>query len=69
MQRREITQGWANPWPRDKPFVRRGAVGSHRDEMPPEILAEFLTEAGTSLARTGYLQAPPGSARLPALAT
>ena len=67
MQRREITQGWANPWPKDKLFVRRGDVGSYRDEMPPEILAQFLTEAGAALARAGYLEEAVESGRIAAL--
>lgn len=55
-QRREQALGWANKrWPRDQPFVRRGAIGSHRNEMPPEALALFLAEAGPTLRKTGYL--------------
>ena len=42
-------------WPKDKPFVRRGEVGSHKDEMPPEVLEEFLREAGGTLRKLGYL--------------
>jgi cephalosporin hydroxylase len=57
MQAKEATQGWANTaWPREKQFLRRGVVGSHRDEMPPEILACFLKDAGATLARQGYLE-------------
>ena len=55
MRRREQRFGWDNPgWPKDKPFVRRGVAGSYRDEMPPEALALFLTEAGDTLRRHGY---------------
>ena len=42
-------------WPNDRPFVRRGEVGSHKDEMPPEVLEEFLREAGGTLRKLGYL--------------
>ena len=28
-------------WPKDKPFVRRGEVGSHKDEMPPRSSRSF----------------------------
>lgn len=41
-------------WPRDKPFFRRGEVGSHRDEVPPEVLASFLNAAMPTLQRCGY---------------
>jgi hypothetical protein len=35
-------------------FFRRGIIGSHRDEMPPDVLAVFLAEAGPALRRCGY---------------
>ena len=55
MKQREQAKGWSDPrWPKDKPFVRRGAVGSFRDEMPPEALALFLAEAGPTLQKLGY---------------
>jgi len=54
-QRREKQQGWSNPeWPKGQAFVRRGVVGSHRDEMSAEVLAAFLAEAGPTLRRFGY---------------
>jgi hypothetical protein len=54
-QRREKALGWDDPaWPKDRAFVRRGVVGSFKDEMPPEALAEFLREAGPTLAKHGY---------------
>jgi cephalosporin hydroxylase/Flp pilus assembly protein TadD len=57
MQAKEATQGWANTaWPKEKQFLRRGVVGSYRDEMPPEILACFMEDAGATLARQGYLE-------------
>lgn len=55
-QEREKLRGWENEqWPRDKQFLRRGAVGSFRDEMPADSLALFLEEAGPTLDRLGYL--------------
>jgi hypothetical protein len=42
-------------WPRDRPFVRRGQAGSHKDEMPPDVLEVFLREAGDTLRRLGYV--------------
>jgi hypothetical protein len=41
-------------WPKDRLFRRRGQVGSYRDEMPPEVLAAFLAEAGETLQACGY---------------
>ena len=56
MKEREQTNGWNDPrWPKDKPFVRRGAVGSFRDEMPPAALALFLGEAESTLRKLGYM--------------
>jgi hypothetical protein len=55
MKQREKRLGWDHPtWPRDKAFIRRGTVGSYRDEMPPEVLALFQAEAGATLLKTGY---------------
>ena len=55
MQDREKRLGWQNAaWPKDKPFIRRGAVGSYADEMPPEVLTAFLNEAGPTLKLVGY---------------
>jgi hypothetical protein len=54
-QAKERTQGWDNQaWPRDQPFIRRGKVGSWRDEMPPAVLDAFLKIAGPTLQRFGY---------------
>jgi len=56
MQRKEQRYGWDNPkWPGDKFFVRRGAVGSHKDEMPPDVLDMFVRDAHGTLAKFGYL--------------
>jgi hypothetical protein len=55
MQTRERRFGWDNAqWPKDKRFVRRGAVGSHADEMPVEVQRAFLAQAGATLRRLGY---------------
>ncbi len=55
MRKREERFGWDNAaWPKDKPFVRRGVVGSYRDEMPAEVLTAFLAEAGQTLRKYGY---------------
>ena len=53
---KELRHGWDNAnWPKDRAFVRRGVVGSYRDEMPPDVLAAFLARAGPTLARLGYV--------------
>jgi len=51
MRRQERTA-----WPSDKPFVRRGEIGSFRDEMPPDALRLFLSEAGQTLLKAGYFR-------------
>lgn len=56
MRGKEQKFGWANAaWPRNKAFVRRGEVGSFKDEMPPEILEAFLKLSAPTLKRVGYL--------------
>ena len=40
-------------------FFRRGVAGSHKDEMPPDVLAAFLKDAGETLRRHGYLADDP----------
>ncbi len=62
MRQKEIVYGWPSPllprgslWPRDKSFVRRGKVGSHTDEMPPDVLEAFLDGARDTLQKCGYL--------------
>jgi hypothetical protein len=56
MRRKEDQEGWSHPaWPRDKPFRRRGVVGSHQDEMPAEVLSAFLREGGDVLQQCGYV--------------
>lgn len=55
MREREKTMGWSSPvWPKDKPFVRRGEVGSFKDEMPQVVSAEFMRQAEQTLIRAGY---------------
>jgi hypothetical protein len=56
MRRKEARHGWETPgWPKDKPFIRRGKVGSYRDEMPADVLEAFLRDAERTLASQGYL--------------
>jgi hypothetical protein len=55
MRQKEGTFGSANlSWPRDKPFVRRGVVGSFKDEMPPEVLDSFMRQSASAMASLGY---------------
>jgi len=55
MREREKTMGWSSTaWPTDKAFVRRGEVGSFKDEMPQAVSAEFMRQAEQTLIRAGY---------------
>jgi hypothetical protein len=56
MRAREKKFRWDNPaWPRNKPFFRRGEVGSFRDEMPEGALEAFTKLSMPTLQRLGYL--------------
>jgi len=56
MKKREQSFAWENPnIPKNKQFVRRGEVGSHKDEMPPAVAEAFLAGAGTAMKKAGYL--------------
>ncbi len=52
---KEKKEGFVKAWPRHASFFRRGQVNSYLDEMPAEVLAAFLQQAGPTLARFGYL--------------
>jgi hypothetical protein len=55
MKKREVLSGWDNKrWPKDKAFVRRGKVGSYRDEMEGGVLELFEKQAGDVLQSLGY---------------
>jgi hypothetical protein len=41
-------------WPKDRAFVRKGEVGSHKEELAPEVLESFMREAGGTLRKLGY---------------
>ena len=54
-QEKEREMGWSSKvWPSDQPFVRRGIVGSYRDEMPAHLLHRFMEYSDVSLHRLGY---------------
>ena len=56
MREKEEKTGWANSsWPRSRFFVRRGEVGSFKDEMPKNVLSAFLAQAGDTLRACNYL--------------
>jgi hypothetical protein len=56
MRSKEIQFGWdGDRWPGTEFFVRRGVVGSHRDEMPDDLLELFTREAGPTLSACGYV--------------
>jgi hypothetical protein len=55
MRRREALYGMdAAHWPKDQAFIRRGEVGSYRDEMPADVLDAFMTLAQSTLQKVGY---------------
>lgn len=57
MRQKELVYGWDNPrWPRDKRFVRRGQIGSYKDEMPPDVLEAFLQDSAETLRKCGYYE-------------
>jgi hypothetical protein len=56
MKQREAAFAWENPQiPRGREFIRRGQVGSHKDEMPPAVQEAFLAEAADMMKKMGYL--------------
>lgn len=56
MRHREETSGWDDrgAWPSDKHFVRRGKIGSYKDEMPVDVQTAFISQAGPVLRSCGY---------------
>ncbi|MBP0000096.1 MAG: sulfotransferase domain-containing protein [Cyanobacteria bacterium SID2] len=55
LRRKEEQFGLNNPgWPKGEFFNRRGKSGAYKDEMPPEVLAAFMEEAGETLQKMGY---------------
>jgi Sulfotransferase domain len=56
LREKEKKFGWADSvWPKDKAFVRRGKVGSFKDEMPGAVLKAFMEQSEPTLKRLGYL--------------
>jgi len=55
MRAKEVREGF-HTFPRDKAFVRRGVVGSFKDEMPKDALETFTAQSKEILARLRYLQ-------------
>lgn len=53
MKRYEETMGFET-FPKEKQFVRRGIVGSFKDEMPTEILGAFTRQSARALRAAGY---------------
>lgn len=41
-------------WKEGKNFVRKGKIGSYKEEVPDNVLNNFYTFAGPTLARLGY---------------
>jgi hypothetical protein len=63
LRAKEARIGLGRPeiWPADKFFFRRGVVGSYKDEMPPDVLRAFMTDAADTLRRNGYAVEEPVS--------
>lgn len=55
MKKKEKQFGWDNDgWDKSKDFIRRGKVGSFKDEMDPKLLKMFEQEAKEQLVQMGY---------------
>ena len=55
MQTKEQDFGWDNSkWNSDEKFIRRGVVGSYKDEMPIELVNAFEQVACKELVGLGY---------------
>lgn len=55
MRSKEDRLGRPNPsWPPDKRFMRRGVSGSYKDEMPQEVLREFMQASREVMQRAEY---------------
>ncbi|MDR7420726.1 MAG: sulfotransferase domain-containing protein [Armatimonadota bacterium] len=56
MREKERRFGWDDDrWPRRASFIRRGVAGSHKSEMPDDMLALFMDQARETLEKCGYL--------------
>jgi hypothetical protein len=56
LREKEKKFGWSDPlWPKDKPFLRRGKVGSFKDEMPGMVLQAFMKHSEPTMKRLGYV--------------
>ena len=55
MRQKEIDLGWEDQyWPKDKYLVRRGKIGSYKDEMPKDVLDIFMSESKDTIEKCGY---------------
>ncbi len=57
MQAKEDRQGWGpnDSVMKQRRFIRRGRIGSYKDEMPPEILNQFNEKNKVALVKCGYI--------------
>jgi hypothetical protein len=59
MATKEKKLGWNNPVEINRKkgtsFVRRGKIGSYKDEMPSEVLEIFMLDAASTLSKHGYM--------------
>jgi hypothetical protein len=55
MQKKEQEFGWHNTgWKKEEKFIRKGKIGSYKDEMPFHLIAYFEKEAHNQLKMFGY---------------
>ena len=55
MQAKELEFGWDNAnWNKDEKFIRKGKVGSFREELPVELINSFEEESEDQLLAFGY---------------
>jgi hypothetical protein len=55
MRQKELKEGF-HTFPKDQAFVRRGIIGSFKDEMPKEVLETFTGYSRDTLSKLGYLE-------------
>lgn len=56
MREKENRSGWdqSRNWPKYEHFIRRGVIGSHKDEMPDKVLKLFTKRSQEMLQLYGY---------------
>ena len=56
MKRKEVEFGWNNKnWDPQKDFIRKGKIGSYKEEVPENLIRIFESESNKELKYLGYL--------------